>query len=268
MVKYLFLACCFLLTPSAFSQDEVDSVLQHEADIDSTAEDAVNDSMYVYDEIASYGNIPRGTNDSVVVSHRRFSESKLAELKSDPDMQYEVVPSVAESLWERLINFLKNLFERLFRVATETSWGKTFLYIGGFVLVVGLIILLFKVNALKLFYGARRVETEEATFHENIHEMDFDALIAEATRQQDYRKGIRLVFLFALKLLADKQLIDWERGKTNHDYVAELKKPDLKDGFNALSYYFDYVWYGNFKVSNEIFRKVEDIFTNWKGNIR
>jgi hypothetical protein len=260
-VRYLLLACLIFLYAKTFSQD---------ADSATVSSDTVDDETYHYiptlhetDEESTHG-----ADDSLTVSHRRFAEDKVEELKSDPEMQYEAVPTVAESLWERLLNFIAELFERIFTAATDTSWGQLFLYIGGFALVVGLIILLFKVNALKLFYGTRRTADEGTVFHENIHEMDFEALIAEATRQNDYRKGIRLVFLYSLKLLSDKQLIDWERGKTNHDYVAELKKSELKEGFNALSYYFDYAWYGNFKVSNEIFRKVELIFTKWKRNIR
>jgi len=266
-VKYLLFTCLIFLTAPALSQDDVDTVSLEEQDTSLVPADTTYEEEYEYDESISHHST-RGADDSVAIAHRRFSESKIDTLRSDPDMQYDVVPTVAESLWERLMNFIKDFFTRIFRAATGTSWGRLFLYIGGFVLVVALIILVFKVNALKLFYGSHRTDIEEATFHENIHEMDFDALIAEATMQNDYRKGIRLVFLYALKLLSDKQLIDWERGKTNHDYVAELKKPELKEGFNALSYYFDYAWYGNFKVSHEIFRKVEHIFTNWKGNIR
>jgi hypothetical protein len=103
---------------------------------------------------------------------------------------------------------------------------------------------------------------------ENIHEMNFDSLIAEAVAKHDFRTGIRLLFLKGLKILADKNFVQWEHGKTNHDYLAELKKDELKNGFIELNYYFEYTWYGNFSVNYETFKKVQQIFTDWSGRIR
>ena len=65
-------------------------------------------------------------------------------------------------------------------------------------------------------------------------------------------------------MLADKNFIHWEQGKTNHDYMAELASADLREGFNELNYYFEYSWYGNFGVSHELFLKVQHTFANWK----
>ena len=74
----------------------------------------------------------------------------------------------------------------------------------------------------------------------------------------------RLIFLHALKLLADKHLIDFNPGKTNHDYVEELKISDLKIGLNELSFYFDYAWYGNFTINDTQFQKITNTFSEWR----
>ena len=98
--------------------------------------------------------------------------------------------------------------------------------------------------------------------------MYFDKLIADAVAKGDFRTGIRLLFLKSLKILADRNFIQWEHGKTNHDYLAELKKDDLKKGFNELNYYFEYAWYGNFSVNDETFKRVQQVFREWNDRIR
>ena len=128
--------------------------------------------------------------------------------------------------------------------------------------------LLLKVNAFQIFYsGSDQGKQSYQVFHENIHEMDFDTLIREATERNEYRLATRLVFLYALKILSDKQLIDFKPGKTNHDYVEELPKGDLKTGLNELSFYFDYAWYGNFSINENQFQKVKQTFTFWKDKV-
>lgn len=98
--------------------------------------------------------------------------------------------------------------------------------------------------------------------------MDFEKLIREALEKKEYRYGVRLTFLYALKLLSDKQHVDWRPGKTNHDYLEELNEGELKTGFNELSFYFDYAWYGEFAVNENLFQRVQVIFDNWRKHIR
>jgi hypothetical protein len=124
------------------------------------------------------------------------------------------------------------------------------------------------VNAFKVFYsGADRASQDYKIFHENIHEMDFEKLIQEAVNKNEFRAATRLVFLHALKLLSDKHLIDFSPGKTNHDYVEELKPGELKSGLNELSFYFDYAWYGNFDVTQSQFQKIISVFNAWRARV-
>jgi hypothetical protein len=207
--------------------------------------------------------------DSSDVAARSFDSETLKDLKADPSLQYKEVPTVAESLWDHFKLWISQLIQAIFENAVNTNWGRVFAYIVGIVVVAVLIMMLLKVNALKVFYSAQGAGTFKHTvLDENIHEMDFDKLIQEAMANHDYRMGIRLVFLYSLKMLSDKNLIHWDQGKTNHDYIKELKAADLKTGFNELNYYFEYAWYGNFKINREIFSKVQVIFDDWKNRLR
>jgi len=200
---------------------------------------------------------------------RSFDPHTVEDLKEDPALQYKETPTIAESLWDRFLLWLNQLIQAIFENAVTTDWGRVFMYILGIVILVVLIMMFLKVNAFKVFYSGQGANTFNYTaLDENIHEMDFEKLIQEATGRNDYRLGVRLVFLFALKMLSDKNLIHWSQGKTNHDYISELKMNDAKDGFNELNFYFEYAWYGNFRITQETFSRVHLIFDEWKGKLK
>jgi len=206
--------------------------------------------------------------DTLAIDHKKFSSEEINKLKSDPDLKYSEPPTVAESLWDRFINWVIHIISRLLRGATSTNLGQITMYLIGGGLLVFIIMMLLKVDAFRvIFSGADQGKLRHQGLTENIHEMDFEKLIEQAMATEDFRAGIRLVFLYALKILSDQQLIDWNPGKTNHDYVEELERSDLKVGLNELSFYFDYAWYGNFPVSAEVFRRVQTSFQQWKEKI-
>ncbi len=206
--------------------------------------------------------------DSAQVEYRPFDETRLNELKADTGMHYRQPPSVAESLWQRLINWIGQFFLWLLNNAVTTDWGKVLMIALGVGILIMVTMMLLKVNAVRVFLsGADRPHQPAGTFHENIHEMNFDALIVAALQKQDYRLGIRLIFLSALKLLSDKQLLNWKPGKTNHDYVSELASHELKSGLNELSFFFEYAWYGKFVVGESTFHRVRNIFDDWKKKV-
>jgi hypothetical protein len=234
---------------------------------DST--NATADSLYTYfGDSFNDAEDSQGLADSSLVTIRSFDQQLLRQLKNDPDLSYKEPPTVAETLWDRLLALLGQFLDSLFRNAVATNWGRLFSYAIGLALLVVVIMMLLKVNAFKIFYkGEGGGSMSYNVLNENIHEMDFDKLISEAVADQDYRRAIRLIFLKSLKMLADKNFIQWEHGKTNHDYLAELTKEDLKTGFNELNYYFEYAWYGNFSISPDLFKRVQHTFSDWSARI-
>lgn len=207
--------------------------------------------------------------DTSKIVERNFDEKTLRSLKDDSALQYRESPTIAESLWDRFRLWLNQLIQAIFKHAVTTNWGRVFMYFVGIVLLIVLIMMLLKVNAFKIFYSGQGANTFNYTvLDENIHEMDFEKLIQEAAEKNDYRLGVRLVFLYALKILSDKNLIHWDQGKTNHDYLDELKPTAIKAGFNELNSYFEYAWYGNFSINLETFTRVRLTFAEWKGKLK
>lgn len=215
------------------------------------------------------GSFVHGSPDSSKISLRGVNQGTLNDLKSDADLQYKEPPTVAESLWSRILKAIGQFIGELFESAVETGWGKIFGYALGLVVVIVLIMMILKVNAFQVFYRGQGASTiSKHILDENIHEMDFEKLIAEAEEKKDFRKAIRLLFLYALKLLSDRHFIQWDQSKTNHDYIAELKAEDLKREFHELNFYFEYAWYGNFSVNDEIFSRVRKTFTTWRDKVK
>ena len=253
-MKALSFFCFFLFAFLCYGQ-RPDSVGVHEDSTFSYASEDQKDSQ--------------AAADSTQIHARKFDEATLTTLKSDESLQYKEAPTIAESLWDRLVLLIQQFFDSLFSNAVETNWGRLLSYTIGIAILVVLIMTVLKVNAFKIFYTAEGIGTmPQHVFEEDIHEMDFEKLIHEAIAERDYRKGIRLIFLNSLKMLADKRFIRWEQGKTNHDYLAELTQQDLKTGFNELNHYFEYAWYGNFAVDHNLFSKVQDVFRKWQRQMR
>jgi hypothetical protein len=245
---------CVILSANCFSQD---------------GDSSVAEPKIVYHDDETSEKDSHALPDSSAVTSREPDAQTLQRLKTDPSLQYKQPPTIAESLWDRFLLWMRQLFESLFDKAVSTNWGQVLIYIAGIVVVVALIMTLLKVNAFKVFYSGEGAGTlKYNTLDENIHEMDFDKLIEEAMSKKDYRLGIRLVFLYALKMLSDTNHIHWDQGKTNHDYLDELKLAELKAGFSDLNYYFEYAWYGNFNINAEMFHHVQGIFKSWRTNIK
>lgn len=249
---------CFIIAIPIFSVGQ-----------DSDSEESADSTYTYFNETPEDHEDSQAPADSSNIEARDFNEATLNELKSDASLKYKEAPTIAESLWDRFLALLGQFMDSIFQNAVTTDWGRVFSIVLGIILLVVIIMMILRVNAFKVFYGGQGAST--MAYHaldENIHEMDFDRLIQDAIKQQDYRKGIRLLFLKSLKMLADRNYIHWEQGKTNHDYLSELTAADLKKGFNELNFYFEYAWYGNFSINHEMFLKIQRVFSDWKEKVR
>lgn len=243
---FLFIAfsCCLLVGLPGFSQDST----------------GVPVASHLRSEIPGAQRA-----DSAVVELRRYSEDKLASLKEDPELSYgytQARMTLWDAFWQWFWYQLRDLFQE---GEGSPQWDQLILFVLFAAALVYAIIRLLKFNTLRIFYGEKdKKPLEHAIEEEDIHEMDFDTLMKEATAAGNYRLAVRLLYLWALKLLTDANHVNWEPGKTNHDYLAELRGSDLKTGFRQLSYYFEHAWYGNFSVTPDLYKKVSRLFNDWK----
>jgi hypothetical protein len=195
---------------------------------------------------------------------RKFDDSFRKKYK-DEDFVYEKKPGV-KTLWERFWEAVGRFFDWLF-----SSGGKQESSIFPIVkLVLAVVVILFVIymivrailnkEGMWIFGRSRKKITAQDSTGEDIHEMDFQKLTAETKLTGNYKLAVRYYFLWLLKKMADREIIDWHWDKTNSDYLYEIKNSDLKKDFEYLTYVYDYSWYGDFPLDEKAFAKAEKAF--------
>ena len=89
---------------------------------------------------------------------------------------------------------------------------------------------------------------------EHIEEIDLEKSFDSAIAKGDLRSALRVRFLKVLQSLSIEKAIVWRPEKTNRDYALELKGSTYYQSYKHLSHIFEYVWYGNEEITEEIFQ--------------
>ncbi|THV58747.1 DUF4129 domain-containing protein [Flagellimonas alvinocaridis] len=221
-------------------------------------------------------------NDSIVKfddSSRQpvaVSQEEIDAYLTDSAFDYEVVQQEEIGWWNDITNWFYNVliqfFEWLFGVESAVGYLAIFLRILPYILLaifLYLIIRFFlKVNVRSLIHNEKNPNTVVLSEEERIIKTeDIQQLIKNALAENNYRLAIRYYYLFILKLLSERELIDWQRQKTNDDYSNELSNSPLKDHFNKATWLYDYIWYGEFNIDQEHYTKAETVFASLKKSI-
>ncbi|WP_165768175.1 DUF4129 domain-containing protein [Hymenobacter amundsenii] len=175
---------------------------------------------------------------------RRPNQARLRALRGQREFRYVEVRSEL-SAWDLF-------WGRFWRWVTdhlETPSGRFFWKYGIYAVLVAALIFavlkLLQVDVTRAFGRAPRpVPLPYDAGTEDLHALDLDALLREAEDAHQYRLAVRLGYLRVLRQLSDRQLINWQPDKTNHDYLYELPPGPLPDAFRELTRQFEYVWYG------------------------
>lgn len=200
-------------------------------------------------------------NDSIPVDERAFSEETLRSFQEDGDFDYGIRRKPTLSWWDRVMYWIARQWAQLFQYTYFGVIYKILFYTFCLAVIVFAILKLTGTNVRQLF--SRRHERGRVradSLEEDIYAVDFDQEIAQALREGDYRRGVRLRYIYALRKLTDRQLIRWRPGKTNHDYQVELRGTPFQADFAQLSRYYEYAWYGNFPTDQALYRQVETLF--------
>ena len=218
-----------------------------------------------------------GQKDSLSVQEINYDNSTINPKTIDPtfkdkysanEFQYEVKVddsklSAWNRFWKNVGDFFSNLFDIRDADGTTSTLGIimkiiAFLIIG-FVIFMIVKIIINKEGGWVFGKSATKINVANLV-EENIHNVDFNKLISSSKNDKEYRTTIRYYYLWLLKSLADKKIIEWDIEKTNSDYYYEIKDMDKKSEFQLLSYIYEYCWYGEFTLSETDFQKAEKSF--------
>jgi hypothetical protein len=90
---------------------------------------------------------------------------------------------------------------------------------------------------------------------------EFDKEIHKYLDNGDFKLAFRWRFLKLLKHLEEKNLIQFERDKTNKDYYHELNNQiSMHQAFGVLCLNFDPIWYGHKSIGRQEYLELEEFF--------
>lgn len=165
----------------------------------------------------------------------------LREILDRPEFQWqEQQPSLLERLWQRILPHLLNLLP-------ESVAGRQ-------ILVPILAALGLLATVATFFYATRRLRQDLAPDVERRDHLpgdttrDAEHALRQAqslSRKGDYRLALRYLYLSTLLLLSDRGLIQYDRTRTNREYLQNVgHNPQLRATLQEIVEIFDRTWYG------------------------
>lgn len=203
------------------------------------------------------------SKDTIAFAKRGFSKPVIENFKADDEFRYGR-PKQGLTAWQRFLIWVATLIASILEVLTNTTVGQIVFYGTCLLILLWVILKLLKIDAKDLFYNRAGKNSLIVTGAENIHEVDFENELHRAAAEKKYREAVRLMFLFALKKLADAHLIKWIPGKTNDEYLYELRQHASRSNLQDLRYYFEYSWYGHFEVTEQTYQHIKSVFQEFK----
>jgi hypothetical protein len=161
-------------------------------------------------------------------------------------------------------NALQRLREAIFRWLLRHNPSMTdgqfnTLLVVALIIVLVLVIVFLYIYRPSLFYINRKQKLDYHLDEEDIGGLNFERLIQEALRKEQYSEAIRWSYLSVLKRLNERELISFDPHKTVNEYVHELKRTDLKSDFRHLSRQFVYYRYGNGEATRTVFNTFQEL---------
>jgi hypothetical protein len=119
------------------------------------------------------------------------------------------------------------------------------------------------VNKLFLFYSPKKAAAQADSDEVDIQDDNLDEKIRKAAEAKEYRPAVRFMYLKTLRLLNDRQWIRYHADATNYEYVTQMGQHKLGNDFGFLTRIYDYVWYGEFTLTDEQFELVHNNFSHF-----
>jgi len=194
-----------------------------------------------------------------------YDANKIAEYQADSRFDYNSQLDLQNYSWfDFIAKWFNRLLNNIFSGAFEenvTTPVMVFLFI---VAVASSLYFLYKKRPELFMRTKKTAHLPYNIEEENIHKIDFNKEISNALEKRDYRLATRLIYLQTLRLLSDKELIDWQIHKTPTEYYYEIKNMEMKPLFLKLTNHFLQVRYGNYIASHELYETMLELQTGLK----
>ncbi len=170
-----------------------------------------------------------------------------------------------ESTWDLIKRKIAQLLFKNIDPNKASNYTVNLLRFLGIVIIGILLFILIKYLTSKegnFLFGKknRKINIKTNDIEENIHEINFPESIRKFENEKNYRSAIRYHFLYALKKMTDRSLIQWNPEKTNRDYLKELKNENLRENFRRITDIYDYIWYGELETNESDYQYYKSYF--------
>ncbi len=189
---------------------------------------------------------------------------RLAEISQNSDYNYRETQAEL-GLWDRFMMWLQNLVGEWLR----EEYVELFLKITAgiaFIAVLYLLINQISKGELRNALRKRRDRTLLDLNFKTVPETDskLDELLQKALEKRNYTLAVRFLYQKSILLLKEQGLINWKVDKTNHDFLYELGNHPVAIPFDRLTYFHEYVDYGDFKIDEHRYRTINKVFEEFK----
>ncbi|MEM7163227.1 MAG: DUF4129 domain-containing protein [Bacteroidota bacterium] len=134
-------------------------------------------------------------------------------------------------------------------------------------LVMFIVYRLTKLEGNTSFSVNRSLEEQLNEVEETLEETELERLLREALESANFKLAIRLYFLMMLQKLDERNWIDYKKQKTNFLYLREMKNRSEYSRFRELTHAFEYSWYGEVQLDQQLFAQVESAFRRFLNEI-
>jgi hypothetical protein len=137
------------------------------------------------------------------------------------------------------------------------NWFRTLLWIFITAAFVAVIIWFLVVSDVRLFRKkAVSLSEQDTVLAEDIFSINYEQELEKAIADENYRLGVRLMYLHILRLFSERDIIHYKIERTNSDYLMQLYNTSYYKDFFRLTRNFEYVWYGKFDISSAAFELI------------
>lgn len=223
-----------------------------------------------------WASLSTAQNDSISIPideastlSERQIDGDLSQKYTGEEFNYDVKTGESSNLLWRFIQWLLELLQKLFGAfgidipPSTLVFLEYTIYVLMGALVIFLLVRVFVNEKFSAIFSKKAksiVDIDLAEHH--IESIDLDALMNDALKDKDYRLAVRYQFLKILKLLSQKNLIEWHFEKTNVDYEREIQQSNLQQEFKNASYLYENIWYGEQPIDEIGYTKTSSRFTN------
>lgn len=250
--KGVFILLLFFAQLSSAQDDSLDA---SSVDIDSLIE-AVSDDNYDPEHYENdYENETVESTDTIPAwDLREVDKVKWQKIKKDKRFIYKKIKKKKKEKKKKKRKGFDGSF-------LNSGIIKLFLYILFGAFLVYIIYLFIKNNDLSFKKNIKDKEVVQEEPWENVQSFEeWELALQKALQEKDYRLATRIYYLHTLNILDKNGHVLYKEDKTNWYFVQKLFGGPLHDDFMELTKSFDYIWYGEYQITEAQFAQLQSQF--------